>query len=762
MKRPQDLVELALARIGFAQAVLGPIEVHGHSEMSPCWRALLLALSEIVPVTWVAGSRHIPDWIRGTRAEIKTEAPTKAQPLLYSCAHPQHEVTEAFRWMRALLAAGTARPEEIAIAAASPADFDDHVLALSRDCNIPVHFVHGTKAVAGRDGQLAAALADVLVKGLSQERVRRMFAMLPENTPALADLPRDWMRLLPSDAPLTAIERWQQVFARTAAADWPGGIDRSQTVLDVLGLLAKGPAAAGEAGEKLLSRTALVLWRRALEDGPPQALPVTLTRLRQDDGLEPAANVIFASAMALASAPRPYVRLLALNTGRWPRGIAEDRLIPDHVIPINELDPLPIGDADRRDFATIRAAAKVAALSFSRRDVEGRLLGRSPLIAGTDGEIYLGRANIPQQAASESDRLFARPAEFATMPAAVSALGCWRDWQRDEITPHDGLVGSAHPRLRKVFDSAMSATSLKMLLRDPIRFVWRYALGWKQPEEADEPLTVDPLGFGNLVHAVLGAAVEIVEHGGGLASASAATLEEAIREAVHEIAAEWEREQPVPPAVIWRGTRDRVEAMSLAALRYPLDPMLEQTSWTEIPFGGQREAERNNLPWDVAQAVEIPGTGIRIQGQIDRLDLAGDRKRARVIDYKSGRLNKDMADVVIKGGSELQRCLYAFAVKTLIGKGVKVEASLLYPRADEGEQALFPLEEVDAVLARLASALAIARKNMIEGILAPGIDAQDQWNDFAFALPASLSYLARKLELARERLGEGANVWAEP
>jgi len=147
---------------------------------------------------------------------------------------------------------------------------------------------------------------------------------------------------------------------------------------------------------------------------------------------------------------------------------------------------------------------------------------------------------------------------------------------------------------------------------------------------------------------------------------------------------------------------------------------------------------------------------------VDRLDLAEDMSRARVIDYKTGRLNKDMADVVIKGGSELQRCLYAFAVKTLIGTGVKVEASLLYPGADEGEQALFPLQGVDAVLARLASALAIARKNMIEGILAPGIDAKDQWNDFAFALPASLNYLARKLELARERLGEGANVWAEP
>jgi len=36
------------------------------------------------------------------------------------------------------LPSGTARPEEIAIAAASPADFDDHVLALAREANIPI------------------------------------------------------------------------------------------------------------------------------------------------------------------------------------------------------------------------------------------------------------------------------------------------------------------------------------------------------------------------------------------------------------------------------------------------------------------------------------------------------------------------------------------------------------------------------------------------------------------------------------------------
>jgi hypothetical protein len=146
--------------------------------------------------------------------------------------------------MRALLAAGTARPEEVAIAAASPADFDDHVLALSRDCSIKVHFVHGTKAVAGRDGQLAAALAEVLVKGISQERVRRLFAMLSRHAPALRDLPPDWTRILPPDAPLTAVERWEQVFARTGASDWPDGADHSATVLEILRLVAQGTAAA--------------------------------------------------------------------------------------------------------------------------------------------------------------------------------------------------------------------------------------------------------------------------------------------------------------------------------------------------------------------------------------------------------------------------------------------------------------------------------------------------------------------------------------
>ncbi len=758
MKRPRDLVELACSRVRHAAAVVGPVEIHGHSEMSPCWRPLLAALTTVVPVTWVAGARSTPSWLDGMNIDVRRKPPNNPIRQLLSCATPQHEALEAFRWMRELLISGKAPPEEIAIAAASPADFDDAMLALSKDANIPIHFVHGVKAVTTRDGQTTAALAEVLVKGVSQERVRRLFALLHGASKAIAGLPSDWAHVLPREAPLTTLERWEQALSQSDAADWPEGVDRSKMVLDVLRLLDLGPEAAVQAGEDLLSKRPLSLWRRALADGPPQVLPVTLAQLRVADRLDPAAHVIWTSAISLASSPRPYLRLLGFNTGRWPRRISEDRLIPNHIIPLEVLDPLPIADGDRRDYATIVASARSVSVSFSRRDVEGRLLGRSPLI-GDLSETYLSRGRMPEHAASEADRLMGRPTEFGETPIAISGIGCWSDWFRSEITAHDGLAGHVHPRLRKVFDRPMSATSLKLLLRDPIRFVWRYALGWKQPDPAAEPITLDPLAFGGLVHDVLEQAVNILEKKGGLGLASQTEIQEAIAVALSAIADTWEREQPVPPPIIWRSTQKRAEDVATVALTYRLEPFHEQKSWTEIAFGTLDEALRNDLPWDPGRKVEIPGAGVFIQGHIDRLDLSGDGSHARVIDYKTGKLKAKMAEVVIAGGSELQRCLYAFAVKTLLGPDVKVEAALFHAAATESDQKLFPLPEVELTLGHLASAIDLARCNIEEGLALPGIDARDAYNDLAFALPGSASYLPRKLPLAKQRLGAATEIW---
>jgi ATP-dependent helicase/DNAse subunit B len=308
----------------------------------------------------------------------------------------------------------------------------------------------------------------------------------------------------------------------------------------------------------------------------------------------------------------------------------------------------------------------------------------------------------------------------------------------------------------------MSATSLRLLLRDPIRFVWRYGLGWREPQLADDPITLDALAFGNLAHEVLQTAVTAMEADGGFGKSRSDDIERAVRDAISTVASGWEANYPVPPRLIWKRTLQEVERLSAKALAYRFDPLPGQKSWTEVPFGAPDAKVRDDLPWDVSRPVEIPNTGVVIRGQIDRLDVAGDLSRARVFDYKTGRFSKKMADVVVDGGGELQRCLYALAVRTLIGNDIHVEASLLYLRAADGAEGLFPLRDVDAALNLIAGAVATARANLEKGLALPGIDAGHAYNDLAFALPADPSYLPRKQPLAEAQMGDAIKIWAEP
>ena len=109
------------------------------------------------------------------------------------------------------------------------------------------------------------------------------------------------------------------------------------------------------------------------------------------------------------------------------------------------------------------------------------------------------------------------------MPQAAAATGCWFDWLRPEITPHDGAVRPDHPVIRAILERTQSASSLRMLLRNPLGFVWHYGLGWHAPESGADPLTLDALAKGNLVHQTLDRALQTLEADGGLAHASEKT-----------------------------------------------------------------------------------------------------------------------------------------------------------------------------------------------------------------------------------------------
>lgn len=755
MMRPIDIVTAATSRIAHAPTVLGPIEIAGLTELSPCWRPLLKALTAHIPVQWTAGPRTAPLWLEG--AGVRVIRATSQTPAVstVSAATAYHEAIEAMRWVRSLLASGQAAPSDIAIATASPADYDDHFLALRADANIDLHFVHGVRTVTTREGQAAAALADIVVRGLSQSRLRRLAALCRESAP-FEVLPEGWLRVLPTDAPLSTANAWNRLLARLKPEDWADGADHAPALRAAVNLLAKGTDAAPEIGEAFLKGRALAIWRKAPLAGPAASIDATLETLKQDDGLEACVSVAWMPASALAASPRRFVRLLGLNSSRWPRGIAEDRLIPDHIILTAELDPLPVSLADRRDFETILASTDgEVVLSRARRDSDGRLLGRSPLLAGHGEEIYLRRNALPAHAFSETDRLMARPQEFSANPQAISAQGCWLDWRRTEITPHDGLVRPDHPLILAILSRTQSASSLRRLLRNPLSFVWVYAFGWRMPESSAEPLVLDALGVGDLVHMVLDSALRDLESADGLASADATAIVAAVDRAAGLVAAQWESERAIPPAVIWGRTLDDARLMASKALTYGDELLPGARSYGEVPFGGLEPKSEAETPWNPHMQVTIPDTGFNIAGYIDRLDIAGDGKRALVRDYKTGRPPRTA--IRLNGGRELQRCLYAFAVKALLGDDVAISASLLFPR----EPVDLQLEDPEAVLAEITTYLRAARVSFASGAALTGPDTGGDYDDLAFALPANASatYCKRKMPAATERLGDVAQVW---
>src|ERR1035438_1266962 len=243
--------------------------------------------------------------------------------------------------------------------------------------------------------QQVASLATVLLEGLSHDRVVRAFRLL-HNSAKLKSLPSDWYTDLDPDAPLLKLGHWKVSLDKLAEnSERP---DFRPTLLPILELLSNGAPAAEEVGEELLSGQARAIWRRALLDGPPEALMTTIGQVRIPDDSDPNANIIWGPAHAVASAPRPFTFMLGLTSRNWPRQGREDGLLPSHILDAALLEPASVTLQDRTHFAVLRDASNEIVYSRSRRDSEGRLLGTSPLASSEMASQHLQRSRIPQYA----------------------------------------------------------------------------------------------------------------------------------------------------------------------------------------------------------------------------------------------------------------------------------------------------------------------------------------------------------------------------
>ena len=339
---PRDLRDAAMRRVGHAKILLGPVTLVGLVSVDPIWRQLLNALSGLVDVIWDLPSQADHAWFKGT---VFPRTPFTPQISAEVCADPKSEVIEALRWARKLMSSGRAKPEEIAIAATSTEDWDDHVLAYAASAGLPVHFSHGVAALSRPEGQACAALADLLTNGLSQERVWRLLRRLP-NRPFRNTLPDDWFVAIPRGAGLRTLDHWQQALS-VARPHRSAGDAAERTLLPILELLVQGPSAGHDVGERIFSGASLAMWEEALRSAPPHAIALALQNLMVTDGRDPASNIVWCPAAHLAVSPRPFTRLFGLTSRSWPRSENDDPLIPDHILSRRTLRPMTTAECDR-------------------------------------------------------------------------------------------------------------------------------------------------------------------------------------------------------------------------------------------------------------------------------------------------------------------------------------------------------------------------------------------------------------------------------
>ena len=753
---PPALRNAAVDRIAVAEQVLGSVLLDGLVDVAPVWRPLISALVDQIDVEWSAAPCDAVDrvWFRGRLHVRDAVTPLSVQGDV--CADPRSEVVEALRWARSVLARGDVAASDVAISSPATDTWDPHFLVLAKEAELPLHFSHGIPALSSPQGQACAALADVLSEEVTQERIRRLLRRLPK-TPAVTRVPADWDHSLPRRAGLRTVAQWRRAFEAARAVRAEAAIAEA-AVMPIVELAARGTAAASEAGKILLAGESRAIWDEALQIAPAAAVALTLQTLRVPDGRDPANSIVWCPAAHLAAWPRLYTRLIGLTGRSWPRVDREDALLPDHILSRRIVVPVSNAERDRRNFSLIAAqTGGQLSLSRSERSAEGSLLSQSPLWPANLRPVVRARTRVPEHAFSETDRLLARPEEAGNSPQLRSSAACWRNRRSQDLTEHDGLIRRSHPAVVRALERVHSTTSLRRLLRDPLGFVWRYALGWRSVPYLQQPLSLTPLEFGELIHELLRLAVTSLEPTPGCCATSVEQIEAALAQAAEAVSVQWPAERHVPPPLLWQHTLDEAVRLGRRGLTVDDRFLPGTSSWTELSFG-RSGSNSDGAPWDTSTDVNIGSTCLRFGGRIDRVDVVADGSAIRISDYKSGKRPIDADEIVVAQGTELQRVLYGMAARQLRPQA-KVVARLIYLDGDSSPLTL-GAERLNEAADDIAHFIAEARRLVEAGHAVPGPDARDKWNDMRLAHPADLSpYLSRKQEAYDALSDELSRLW---
>ncbi|OFW34760.1 MAG: hypothetical protein A3F70_07245 [Acidobacteria bacterium RIFCSPLOWO2_12_FULL_67_14] len=341
------------------------------------------------------------------------------------------------------------------------------------------------------------------------------------------------------------------------------------------------------------------------------------------------------------------------------------------------------------------------------------------------GETSLGRP-FPKTAATAVDLLERDLALVASgqkgaarhlvdeAPNVARALDAERASWSPELTIWDGLVDATGCKdaldALRLQGREVSATQVEALGTCPYRHFLGVGLKLRPWEEPERTYVLDRRTGGIIMHAVLEQLFSELKAKGRL-PLKAEELDNVKRRAAKLLDSEFalltEAGGVVHPALV-NAVRDQMRA--------DLDELLEREAAGADGFvPDQFEPEFKNLSFEFA-----PGRSLTFRGYMDRLDVATQPKRVRVIDYKGGKYVWEDEDE-FRGGRSVQLAIYVLAAAAAYPKHEVTESRYYYSTA-YGRFRVKRVEGTDAARNTLRQVLTALDDTVAAGTFAPVAD----------------------------------------
>ena len=246
-------------------------------------------------------------------------------------------------------------------------------------------------------------------------------------------------------------------------------------------------------------------------------------------------------------------------------------------------------------------------------------------------------------------------------------------WGRRVFTCYDGFLCNDKARKEikdcySIIGKEVSPTRLETYATCPFQYLLRNIMDITDLVEPEHAHELSPLDRGAIVHDILFKFFTELAGGG---KGDGVVITEKDRDLLHRIAREefkdFARRGITGFPALWTLEQERILEWLDGLLDEEVEGVEFLPAYFEVRYGMRaRSPLESHISTDEPVPLSFGKRKVLLRGKIDRVDISPDKKRARVIDYKTGKGRAKPDD--LGGGTSLQLPLYLHAVGHLLKK----------------------------------------------------------------------------------------------